>query len=311
MKNNILVIGSNYGKNVICFALKKKKDIKNIYLQNSSQIFFDYLQKKKIGKCKLSNFILNYNIDIVILAVPPQYQINYAKKILKFKKLPILFEKPLGKNKIQVLNLKNFLGKTVGNHSIDFNFLTVRPFQFLMKKYLIKNKFRKISIKWLIPKRHKANWKNNRNLGGGLVKNFLIHIISVFVYCFDKIKVLDKSKKNNIYLLLNNKTSVDISFEYSKNKKNCFILKIMYPRYQLIMENKTNHYHSGYSFYKKNNNQRKKILLKKFLKEKNDRIVPFIRIFTNFINFLNNKDKNKYSLKLGFKCHEILDKISN
>lgn len=306
LQYNILVIGAKYGKNVISLALKNSNKVKNIYIQNSSFIYFDYLKKKKLGKESLINFIKKFEIDIVVLAVPPSCQFNYVKKIKKLG-IPIIFQKPLAKNKVQINNFKKYLGNEINNYAIDLNFLTSDAFVFLIKKILHKKNFKEITILWEIPSKKRESWKDNYHDGGGIENNFLIHLVSVFVYSFNKIQVNRDSKKNFLCLLLDKKFPLRIYYNYQIKKNNNFNLKVKYTNHEVLMKNTSYHYHSGYEFYRKNNNSQKLIKLKKFNINKNDRVIPFLKIFNNFINYKNGKEKNKFSPKLAFKSHKILD----
>ena len=308
MKKNLCVIGSSFGKKVICEALKKSNYIKNFYLKYSGNTYEDLKKKKIYSYKKLEDFILEKKIELFIIAVPPIFQFEYIKIINKFK-IPIILEKPLGINIKQINQLKKLLGKKNMNHAIDFNFLTSSPFQYLIKKYLDNQYAKKIKVTWKIPKRKKnKSWKNQVKKGGGIENNFIIHIISIFVFCFKGLKVLKKSKKKRIFLSVKNKTDIEISYCYNNTEKNYFKFIIEYENFLISMVNTGQNYHSGYKIIKYDKIKKSKNI-KVFKAISNDRTKPFLNLFNSFYSFVIGKNINKYNVKLGFDCHKILDKI--
>ena len=308
MKKNVCIVGSSYGRNVICEALKKSIYIKNFFLKYSDDTYVDLKEKKKFIFSKLEDFILKKKINLFIIAVPPRFQYEYAKKINKFK-IPIIFEKPLGINIRQVNKLKKLLGKKITNHAIDLNFLTSSPFEYLINTYLINNYKKDIKVIWKIPKRtNNRSWKNQFKEGGGLENNFIIHLISIFVFSFKNLKVLRKSRKKKIFLSTKNKTNIVISYCYNDTKKNYFNFIIQYKNFKILMVNTGQNYHSGYKIIKYDKTKKTKNI--KFFKAiSNDRKKPFINLFNSFCKFLIGKSDNMYNVKLGFDCHKILEKI--
>ena len=63
MKKNVCIIGSSYGRNVICEALKKSIYIKNFFLKYSDDTYVDLKGKKKFIYSKLEDFILKKKIN--------------------------------------------------------------------------------------------------------------------------------------------------------------------------------------------------------------------------------------------------------
>tara|TARA_B100000963_G_scaffold289850_1_gene259470 strand:- start:3323 stop:4249 length:927 start_codon:yes stop_codon:yes gene_type:complete len=308
LKKNLCVIGSSFGRNVICEALKKSNYIKDFFLKYSDNTYEDLKKKKKFFYRKIEDFILENKIELFIIAVPPRFQFEYVKKISKFK-IPIILEKPLGINIKQINQLKKLLGKNIMNHAIDFNFLTSSPFQYLIKKYLGNNTQKKIKVSWKVPKRKKnKSWKNQYEKGGGIENNFIIHIISIFVFCFKGLKVLKKSKKKRIFLRAKNKTDIEISYCYNNTEKNYFKFIIEYKNFLISMVNTGQNYHSGYKIIKYDKIKKSKNI-KIFKAISNDRTKPFLNLFNSFYSFVIGKNINKYNVKLGFDCHKILDKI--
>ena len=147
----------------------------------------------------------------MILAVPPNLQLKVSKIFIK-KKLPIIFEKPLVKNSSELKIIQNLIKKDHYRFAIDFNFLTSKAFEFLISNYLLKKQIKDITINWKIPYRiKKSTWKDNYSKGGGITNNFIIHLISIFVFCYKKIETLH-IKKNSIILLVNGSFKVKIFF---------------------------------------------------------------------------------------------------
>ena len=188
-KKNLLIIGSNYGKKVILIAAKKIKEIDKIY-------FFS----KKLNRNSLNKFLIFYKIDFVFIAVPPKYQMNYIKDLIKLDK-PFIAEKPLGVNYLNILKIEKKIKTLTYEPSIDLNFLSLNVFKLLKKKY-IKNNTKNILLIWNVPGKNSKTWKSQSKSGGGLLFNFGIHCLSLLNFFFKELKII-KSEIHDEYLNIN------------------------------------------------------------------------------------------------------------
>ena len=64
MKKNVCIIGSSYGRNVICESLKNSIYIKNFFLKHSDDTYVDLKEEKKFIFTKLEDFILKKLISL-------------------------------------------------------------------------------------------------------------------------------------------------------------------------------------------------------------------------------------------------------
>ncbi len=299
-KKNLLIIGSNYGKNVVFSAAKKVNEINKIYLFNS-----------RLNKKNLEKLILLKKIDVVFIAVPPNYQSRYISELIKIKK-PFIVEKPIDTNYSKVLKIKNKIKILKKKPSIDLNFLPLKVFQIIKKKYL-NHKIKDLLIYWNVPGKSSKTWKSNLKQGGGLLYNFGIHCLSLLNYFFMDLEIKN-SEISKEYLRVNlfekkRKIKIIILMKYNYNNINSFVLKINNSKSTIICENNSNNYHSGYKLYKYNiyKGTKKKVFYSKPIK--NDRVEPVKIIIKNFIRYLNNFEKNKFSIDNGFELHELINLI--
>lgn len=299
-KKNLLIIGSNYGKKVILIAAKKIKEIDKIY-------FFS----KKLNRNSLNKFLIFYKIDFVFIAVPPKYQMNYIKDLIKLDK-PFIAEKPLGVNYLNILKIEKKIKTLTYEPSIDLNFLSLNVFKLLKKKY-IKNNTKNILLIWNVPGKNSKTWKSQSKYGGGLLFNFGIHCLSLLNFFFKELKII-KSEIHDEYLNINliekkQKIKIILIMKYNYKNRNKFILKIYNLSKNIICENNTNHYHSGYKIYKYNGLKNHKIKVFESKPKDNDRVEPVKLIMQNYLNYLKKIEKNKFSIKIGIKLHKLINEI--
>ena len=97
--------------------------------------------------------------------------------------------------------------------------------------------------------------------------------------------------------------------KYNYKNRNKFILKIYNLSKNIICENNTNHYHSGYKIYKYNGLKNHKIKVFESKPKDNDRVEPVKLIMQNYLNYLKKIEKNKFSIKIGIKLHKLINEI--
>jgi hypothetical protein len=127
--------------------------------------------------------ILN-SCSTLILAQTPEIQNVQISRILKYPNIKnILIEKPIAPSPIKAIDLLNTLIKSNKNFRIAYTFKFTKWF-FELDEILNSGKqIEKISIKWNFRAHHYRNnllnWKRDHDFGGGAIRFYGIHIISL------------------------------------------------------------------------------------------------------------------------------------
>ena len=198
---NVALVGSNFALKGYLPVIKKIKQLKLRVLCSRN------ISKKNILS-KLENIthesnwkkIFKDDIDLIILAVPPEVQNQILNYNLKFKK-KILFEKPISQNLVSSKKIVQSLKRKKIKSDINLTFLNHELFQ--KTKTIIKNKklgkVLSYEVLWNFKSFDLENkiksWKTVEQRGGGIKNIFLTHVFSYCEFLFAKSKIIDYNFK--------------------------------------------------------------------------------------------------------------------
>jgi predicted dehydrogenase len=139
----------------------------------------------------------DFKFDLVVIAVPPFEQLDLARKLVK-NSSNLYIEKPAGLNSFEALSLEHLAHESNCKIYVGFQFRFDPGIQHLKKMLLSPDStvLNKISINWHTTgssgMNEKVNWRNDSSKGGGVKRDFLVHVVDYLVYLFG-IENLDKS----------------------------------------------------------------------------------------------------------------------
>ena len=143
----------------------------------------------------VKDLIESSEIDAVIIAVPPIYQPEIAGKSLNNGK-HVLCEKPLGINREQIDKLISVWEKSrlIGMVNFCYRFITeIVQFKSHLENGICGN-VHLIDAQWILNNRLntslKLNWKGLKELGGGVLQNYGVHVIDYLFHDIDNVKVI-------------------------------------------------------------------------------------------------------------------------
>ena len=312
-KYSALIIGANYGLNILYPILKNQKNIDLIGICSKT---------KKNSKDKTITFLMNWKKaikihkpDFVALAVPPQIQSKIIKYLIE-KKIPFFGQKPLSYNFRDAKLITKTIKKNKLLTSFDLNFLklaAIIKFKKIINRKKLSNS--KIVVRWFFQSRslkYKDSWKNDNKIGGGILYNFGFHLFSILIEIFDDLKLINASKNNEIYKLNfidKNKNNFEVFLSNKKNNINLFDISVLdNNNNKLLIKNTSKNYHDNFTI-KEND----KIL---FIQKNSNIFDTSRRIATslNIKNFINDLKKNNPSflsqnVDLCIKVHKIISDI--
>ena len=192
---NIGIAGYGFGKKVHLEALRESSTLKPLFYYHPNKEKKSEIQKETNLKCfsKWEELISDKNVDGVIIASPPEFRFELAKKALINKK-NILLEKPVALlskeiEELQVLALKNNLSVCV-----DFEYRGV-PLFLQTKQILNDNLLGEIyliKLDWLMGSRSNPdrewNWYSLKDKGGGVIGALGTHAFDILHWFFGEIK---------------------------------------------------------------------------------------------------------------------------
>ncbi|WP_415278464.1 Gfo/Idh/MocA family oxidoreductase [Candidatus Pelagibacter sp. Uisw_094] len=314
-KYSALIIGANYGLNILYPILKNQKNIDLIGICSKT---------KKNLKDKTITFLMNwkkaikiYKPDFVVLAVPPKIQSKIIKYLIE-KKIPFFGQKPLSYNFRDAKLITKTIKKNKLLTSFDLNFLklaAIIKFKKIINKKKLSNS--KIVVRWFFQSRslkYKDSWKNNNKIGGGILYNFGFHLFSILIEIFDDLKLINVSKNNDSYKLNfidKNKNNFEVFLSNKKNNINLFDISVLdNNNNKLLIKNTSKNYHDNFTI-KEND----KILFV----QKNSNIFDISRRVATSLNikdFINDLKKNNPSflsqnIDLCIKVHKIISDIEH
>ncbi len=194
-KLNIGIAGYSFGKKVHLEALRESSILKPLFFYHPNEAKCIKIEKETNLKCcsEWDELIKNESLDGIIIATPPEFRYELAKKALLNKK-NILLEKPVALNskeieELQIISLKNNLSVCV-----DFEYRGV-PLFLQTKKILNENKLGEIfliKLDWLMSSRsdpeREWNWYSQEEKGGGVIGALGTHAFDILHWFFGEIK---------------------------------------------------------------------------------------------------------------------------
>ena len=244
MKLNVGIIGSNFGLRGYLPVIKKIKKL-NLRIICSRNI------KKLSDEINLKNVILENNwkkvfknnIDLIILAVPPEIQEKILLYNIKFKK-KIFFEKPISTNFYTSEKIFNIYKKKKIKSEINLTYLNhdlFKKLKLLIKKKLL-GKVLNYKINWSVNSYDFWNgiesWKTDEKKGGGLKNIFLTHILSYCEFLFGEYKIEKTKIKRSTNLIKGYKTHIFlnfIGFNGTKGTIRLYLKKIGFQNHEIII----------------------------------------------------------------------------
>ena len=180
------IIGKNFGYNVIYKSFIKNshfkvlgfscktKNFNKTYLPKDIKLYYDW---KKL--------ILDKKIKAIVIASPP----SLHKKIISFalkNNKHIFCEKPFTCSKKEASYIcKLIKNKKSLSNIVNYEFVEIDAFRYFRKHILNKVKIDKIDLKWFLdPKQKNNTWKENHSKGGGLMFNYVCHVIYYLEFFF-------------------------------------------------------------------------------------------------------------------------------
>jgi hypothetical protein len=135
------------------------------------------------------NLIQNFNFDLAVIAVPPFEQLDLARALVK-KSSNLYIEKPAGLNSLEATALDNLAKENNCEIYVGFQFRFDPGIQYL-KNFLqipTSSRLSKVVIDWHTTgssgKNDPLNWRNDSSKGGGVKKDFLVHVVDYLINLF-------------------------------------------------------------------------------------------------------------------------------
>ena len=306
------IIGLGHGSRVLIHSFK----ISNIKVCAISAK--NLIKTKKISKINKINIVYenwidlikDKSIDIIAIAVPPIEQIKIINECIKRNKL-IFCEKPIGIKKKEIdrlfVKLFNYKEKFI----VDYIFPEHNAFK-KFKEILDSKKINSDDIvninfnnQTYVNKYKIINWKSKDFQGGGIINQFLTHILDYLIIIFGKITEIrceqgQNKKKLHCYLNFKSGIKANISID-TNNSKHLHLIEYHSKNYKLILVNNSKDYCKNFKIYKFTTNSKNQIskniiqyknLFKQFRKD--SRILMTSRIIDK-LKLVNKKyDKKNY-----------------
>ena len=234
-------------KNLIKF-FSKKKLIKVGIIGGGFGYYGHYKAFQKISSCKVvaivtkkklnlpkstkiynsvKKLITNEKLDLISIATVPKIQQGLFSKLIEYG-ANLFIEKPLGVN--YLICKKKLIKVKKLKVAINFTFPEISEFIYFKKKF-IKNETKFISINWFFKNLNKSiDWKQKREMGGGIIFNYFTHSLYYIEFLFGKILKINIIKKTKTLFICkiitenNRKINFSLNSNYEKKSKHEIIL---------------------------------------------------------------------------------------
>jgi predicted dehydrogenase len=234
-KYQVGVIGGKYGLNELFPVLSSMQNLRTVFINsgNSSLNEKSIRTESHQKTTHLEEALENKSIKLIFMAIPPSAQLSLGSLILKHKK-DLYCEKPVGINYKETQSLKKISYKHKARVYVGFQF-RFDPGINVLQKLVELNQIGNIScieVNWHTTgesaNRDKLNWRNNVELGGGVHRDFLCHVVDYIRWiCSSDTSVLhalqqlviDPKARFDLYNLnaiSNNKSSLDLKINLSR-----------------------------------------------------------------------------------------------
>ena len=328
-KLKVGIIGSGFGLNCHFPSFRQNKNCNVLALCTKNAIKGKKLAKKNGIKNYFNNWklmIKSIDLDIISIAVPPKDQ----PKIVKFclsKSIPVLAEKPLS---ISLSDSKQIYLKQKKNKIpglIDFIFPEIdiwkKTREIIQKRKFgsVKNLSVDLNFQSYTNMKKISSWKNNINMGGGILHHFLPHIfyyLEWFCGTISSISVKLNKEKNYkftghtkaiILLKFSSGTTGIIRASSNNYGVHEHVLKFINDRGTIILENRKNDWVKDFKLQTIDNKKKKNINVKYKNKKKTDsRIYPVSKIVNKLVNWVIYKKKESPNFKSAVRVQYLIEK---
>ena len=182
-KEYTLLLGKGFALNVYLPALIETNSKKIVLGSTARKLINPETINQEIEWINEDD-ILNNNFAKIIIAEPPEKQYKLICDMSLWKNCNnLVLEKPIAEDHRKAKYLINILNKNRIKYSINYTFRYTTWFE-KINKYIHKNiNKEEISVSWKFNGRHiqktQSTWKTNHLLGGGAIKYYGIHLISI------------------------------------------------------------------------------------------------------------------------------------
>lgn len=184
----VAIIGTGFGLDVHYPVINEIKNLKIVSISNNGSDKRLNLIPNNVHYFNSWKEVLNQPLDLVTIATPPIYHermINYANK----KNISIFCEKPMGLNFKEGNKINALMNSNKNNHlTINYEFRFdpgFKKIKNLLDKKVI-GKLSEIKFVWLTSGANSVErlftWRNDVKQGGGVIMNFLSHIIDLSLW---------------------------------------------------------------------------------------------------------------------------------
>lgn len=253
--------------------------------------------------------ILDFDVDVVSIALPPKFNFEAATFFLE-QKIPIICEKPISQNGSQASRLLD-LSQGVPN-AVNFQFAELSAFR--VAKQIIERQdlgvVKKINIKWVTQSyanRNKLeNWKRSISESGGVISLLATHVLYLLGWFISPISILESQLKSdgNEYtgrqwaedtcsFQAKLKSGQDIEVFICNNSQDKTLHEWVFncEKGSLVLKNETNDYMSGFKvdIHRENFQIETKYTDAECEDNWDGRIQPFASLASRFLESIENK----------------------
>ncbi|MBN23399.1 MAG: hypothetical protein CL678_19085 [Bdellovibrionaceae bacterium] len=321
------VIGLGFGGHVHVPALLAHPNIEKVFV---------YARREEKGKAMEAldprvhaiynrDEFWNQNLDLITIALPASSAFSEIKEALE-RGIPVLTEKPLGKDFLEAQTLFDLAKKFNASHAVDFQFMELESFQKLKSEIDSLSQIRSIHFHWSVNSyviRNKIwSWKLSLKEGGGVLALLGTHFFYNLESLFEKVTLVSAKGQSTLpkdfpvppgEALAPDTLEMNLSIHW---KGTTFPLVAMITNnsqvgyqhsyrivgnHELFFNNPTSDYMNGF-FLEKNG----KRVYEDVPFDGDGRIVPFQRLLGRFIEGLKTKNYTRPTFEHGVRVQELV-----
>ena len=247
--NKVAILGSGKSAENFIKALKLNSDFKLIQIGSRNKNRAKKISTKYSNNIEINSInkvIESEKNNLVIVCLPASIQFEVIKKLFKLNK-NVICEKPFVINYIDSTKLLKIWKKFKPICLINYCYNFLEPLEFFSNE-IQKNKINihTVNISWKVSNNSKIvrpNWKNKRNMGGGVLYNFSSHLLNLLFPKKTKLKILSSEqyylKNKRIKRIETNDNKADKICSFTLKNKfiyNFFLSTISNPTLGIKME---------------------------------------------------------------------------
>ena len=247
--NKVAILGSGKSAENFIKALKLNSNFKLIQIGSRNKKRAKKISNKYGNNIEINSInkvIKSEENNLVIVCLPAPVQFEVIKKLFQLNK-NVICEKPFVINYIDSTKLLKTWKKFKPICLINYCYNFLEPLKFISNE-IQKNKLNihTVNTSWKVSnniKRARPNWKNKRNMGGGVLYNFCSHLLNLFFPKKIKLKILSseqyylKNKRIKIIGMNDNEADKICSFTLKNNFiYNFFLSTISNPTLGIEIE---------------------------------------------------------------------------